>query len=331
MRQHRGRFMRRVQCLAFSPDGKTIATGHRGGLVTLWETQSGVKRGELTGHENAVYAVAFAPDGQTLASGGSGGTARLWDLASMRERAVLYVPSDFVLSVAFSPDSRWLFTSDFGHGQGVRRWDVATGEERAKLFDVHGPGGVECMALSPDGKVLASTGHDWGGSVRLWDVSAGKTSGLLESGIAEQRIDITSLAFSPDGKTLVTRGGEDCRLRLWDVGSGNLLRSFGEESDFYHTPSLAFSPDGRIIATAGGSGGGEMSAIVRLWDTATGRTVGRYLGYAKPFTCVAFSPEGKSLAAGSLDENQPVVIFNVDVDHSDLPAERLLTVRATFR
>jgi WD40 repeat protein len=168
------------------------------------------------------------------------------------------------------------------------------------------------MALSPDGKLLASTGHDWGGTVQLWDLEAGKRSAILAGGEPGRRIQVTNLAFSPDGTTLATLGGEDRRLRLWDVAGAKLLRAFGEPPDFYSMNSLAFSPDGRTLVTAGAlTGDMESPGELRLWDVASGRSLGRYLEHSRPITCVAFSPDGETLATGSWDGAEPVKLRDV--------------------
>ncbi len=218
---------RGVTCLAFSPDGTTLVAGRPFGGLTLWDAGARKETATAKGHNVCVLAVAFSPDGKTVATGGCDGTARMWDIPGLRERAVLRVPAAYVPSLAFSPDGGTLYTGDFHGDQGVREWDVTTGTERAVLFKVQGPTGVQCLALSPDGKTLASTGHDWGGTVQLWDVAAGARSAILASGEPGQRIQVTHLVFSPDGKTLATVGGEDSRLRLWDVGNRELLRIFG--------------------------------------------------------------------------------------------------------
>jgi WD40 repeat protein len=248
----------------------------------------------------------------------------------MRQRAVLHDPSQFVTAIAYGPDGKSLFTDDFHGDDGVRSWDVATGQELEKLFGVQGPGGVGCLALSPDGKILASTGHDWGGTVQLWDIAARKRSALLASGEPEHRILIRNMAYCPDGKALATLGGEDCRLRLWDVVSGKLLRCFGEPPDFYSTSSLAVSSDGKTIVTAGGVGGATSSpGEVRLWDAATGQSLRRYQAHARPISCVAFSPDGSTLATGSRDENESIILWHFD--GSQLSRKLPLTRRAAFR
>jgi WD40 repeat protein len=232
----------------------------------------------------------------------------------MRERAILHHPSQYVTAMAFGPDGSSLYTGDYaGDDEGVRRWDVKTGKESAKIFDANGRHGVRCLAFSPDGKTIASTDHGWGATVQLWDIATRKQSAILAGGEPDHRVPITHMSYCSGGKSIVTLGGEDRRPRLWDVSSGKLLRTFGELQDFYFTSSLAVSSDGKTIVTAGGVGGMRRdSGEVRLWDVDTGRSLGRYQGHAEDITCVAFSPDGKTLATGSMDKNELIILWNFE-------------------
>jgi WD40 repeat protein len=208
-----------VRCVAFLPNGKTLASGSDDGTIRFWGAATGKEIRSLAGPEDAVAGVAFSPDGKTLASVG-GVTTRLWDVGMGREihqwtRATLTrgdTPPR-VHSVAFSPDGKMLAS---GIGSFVRVWDVATGKAITTLRGHEGLVVINSVAFSPDSKTLASGSGpssfmDSGEEkcIRLWDLSTGK-----EVGAWGGHPDGThSLAFSPDGKTLASGGDKD--VLIW--------------------------------------------------------------------------------------------------------------------
>jgi WD40 repeat protein len=207
--------------LAFSPDGKLLASGNAGGktpeqTLTLWDVASGEIEANFEGHETEVFSVAFSPDGKLLASGASdmaeGGseTFKVWDVAT--RKSVLQARASSVSAVAFSPDGKLVAV---GNGVSeVSLWDVASGKGTI-TFRGH-TSVVYCVAFSPDGKWLAS--GDGRGNLILWDVATGKARMLLK--LWEKPGDsVDSVAFSPDGKTLATATSPDGRgqIKLWDL------------------------------------------------------------------------------------------------------------------
>jgi WD40 repeat protein len=284
-----------VSAVAFSPDGKTLASaggdlGHPGEL-RLWDIATGRPHEILERHDSAVYAVAFSPDGQTLASAGGGGVfqrnneVRLWDAATGRPRVILKGHEDRVMTVAFSPDGKTLASG--GDDGTVRLWDAASGSPRATLAGHAGE--VKAVAFSPDGKTLASGGGVFRkpGEVRLWDPATGSPRATL-AGHAGQ---VRAMAFSPDGETLAS-AGDDGAVRLWDAASGNPRDTLVYESTLY---AVAFSPDGKTLAS------GHVDDRVRLWDRATGKLREALNGHDGSVLAVAFSPDSRALASGSRD------------------------------
>ncbi|MEU3910352.1 trypsin-like peptidase domain-containing protein [Streptomyces sp. NPDC029721] len=268
-----------VNSVAFSPDGKTIASASGDKAVRLWDVESGRTSATLSGHRDAVASVAFSPDGKTLATGGDDKTVRLWQVATRRLMAVFEGHNKPVTSVAFSPDGKTIAS---GSGDRTARlWDVDTTKSRTLSGHTDS---VNSVAFSPDGGTLATGSGDQ--TARLWDVATGRARTLTG-----HENEVVSVAFSPDGKTVATGSG-DQTARLWDVAAGT-ARTLTGHTDWVE--SVAFSPDGKTVAT----GSGDQTA--RLWDVATGTARTTLTGHTQWVKAVAFSPDGKTLASGSND------------------------------
>ena len=271
-----------MNAVAFSPDGKLLASGDRENLVTLWEAATGRKVRELRGHTNWIRCLGFSPDGATLASGGTDGTLRLWETATGRELRRFQGHEGEIHALCFFADGKTLASG--GQDMTVRLWEVATGRELRRLQGhenrVHG------LAVSPDGVTLASGSIDK--TLRVWDAASGRA--LLK--LKGHDGDVASVAFSPDGKTVAT-ASDDGTLRLWAAATGReLMKLEGHDG---RVLSVAFSPDGGILASAG------YDHTVRLWEPATGKELVKLDGHEGPVLSVAFSPDGRRLASGGCD------------------------------
>ena len=272
--------------LAFSSDGKILATGGNDGTVWLWNPLTGEPIGQpLTDFAHEVYSVRFSPNGKMLAIGGRDKTVRLWNPTTGEPIGQpLTRHTDSVYSVAFSPDSKILASAS--NDKTVRLWNPATGKPIGQPLT--GTTWINSVAFSPDGKILATSGGD--GTVRLWDPLNGKPIGQPLTGHTGV---VWSVAFSPDGKTLAA-GCDDKTVRLWNPTTG---KPIGQPLTGHHDKvySVAFSPDGKILAT------GSRDGAVLLWNLATGQTFIRSTGPATGITNLAISPDGKILATGSFD------------------------------
>jgi transcriptional regulator with XRE-family HTH domain/Tol biopolymer transport system component len=295
-----------VLSVAFSPDGKTLASGDAGGAVQLWAVVARQPIGApLIGQGAPVNSVAFSPDGKTLASGDAVGAVRLWAVATGLPIGIrLSTGQASVIWVAFSSDGKTLAAGDTDGT--IRLWNVATRQPIGAPFTVDA-GQVTSMALGPDGKTLATGSAD--GKVRLWDMATRHQLQLGQPSVG-QGGPIDSVAFSPDGKTLAS-GSYDDTAQLWDVATRQPTGLPLIDGQVGSIDSVAFSPDGKTLAA------GDADDTVRLWNVATFRQIGGPLtGHGGSVTAVAFSPDGKTLASGSYDLT--VRLWNVAMPSQNL-------------
>src|SRR5919202_1832355 len=272
-----------VFAVAFSPDGKLLATGGSDGVVRCWEVTSGRELLTCKGHSNVVASVAFSPDGKTLASGSDDRTIKLWDCHSGECLQTWQGHSNWVRSVVFSPDGQTLASGS--NDRTVKLWDCRSGE-CLQTWQGH-TDWVNSVAFSPDGQTLASGSDDR--TVKLWDCRRGE---CLQTCQGHSDL-VRSVAFSPDGQTLAS-GSNDRTVKLWDCRSGECLQTWQGHTDW--VDSVTFSPDGQTLAS------GSDDRTIKLWDCRSGECLQTWQGHTDLVRSVAFSPDGKTLASGSDDQ-----------------------------
>ncbi|MBD2132961.1 hypothetical protein H6F47_11110 [Sphaerospermopsis sp. FACHB-1094] len=234
-----------VTSVAYSPDGKTLASGGDK-TIKLWAVKTGNLLQTFTGHSNLVTSVAYSPDGKTLASASNDNTIKLWAVKTGNLLQTFTGHSYWVGSVAYSPDGQTLASAS--NDNTIKLWDVKTGN-LLHTFVGHS-NSVWSVAYSPDGQTLASGSRD--NTIKLWEV---KTGNLLQIFTGHFHW-VTSVAYSPDGKTLAS-ASNDTTIKLWEVKTGNLLQIFTGHSHW--VTSVAYSPDGQTLA----SGSGDKT--IKIW------------------------------------------------------------------
>ena len=292
-----------VSCLAFSPDRKTLVGGSRRHNLVLWDMTTGEPlRTFINIYHSDVFSVAFSPDGKNVISGHENGFICLWETATGKHSSFLYniwgeegsvlIPDHIgeIRGLAFSPDGKTFACLCKGESDTVHLWETATGKYIQRLFLTGGEeNSIESIAFSPDGRTLAiGLGA---GEICLLDT---KTEALSQYFDMQHRWGVLSLAFSQDG-ALLASCGEDSTVRLWDVKTRKLLRTFighksGVSNDVF---SVAFSPDRKTVASSS-------KESVRLWNTQGEEQLRSVITHTAILGAV-FSPDGKTLASGNED------------------------------
>jgi WD40 repeat protein len=294
-----------VNSLAFSPNGKILASGGDDAIVNLWDTATGKKVNTLRGHDASVFAdssgtrgsvnsVAFSPDGRLLASGGRDSVI-LWDTTSGEKMKSL--GSNAVNSVAFSPDGRLLAS---GGRDSIILWDTATWE-KMKEFQGH-TRPVKSIKFDPASKLLASGSNDR--TIAIWDTISGKKLHTLDT---HSRF-VQSIDISPDGRLLASVGNNP-NIVLWDMVSGLILKRI-PTLERSVALSVKFSLDGKTVVSSFNNG------RIDFWDVKAGNTTKQLSHGRNSVNSVAFSQDGKMFASGDSGGNIKLWIYDT--------AERLL-------
>ncbi|NEO99716.1 MAG: NACHT domain-containing protein [Symploca sp. SIO2E9] len=320
-----------ILSVAFSPDGKLLATGDMNSEIRLYQVGDWQPLLTLRGHTDWVTSVTFSPDSSILATSSADQTIKLWNLNTGKCLRKLQEHDQGVWAVTFSPDGNLLASGS--DDKTIKIWNTSTGQclktlqghdlmvravvfssesqmlfsgsvdKKLKLWDLHTAQclrtfqgheeGIWSASLSPDGCMLASASSDQ--TVKLWDVNTGQCLMTLRGHSGW----VTSVAFNQNGQTLASCSWDET-IKLWSLNTGKCLKTLQGHKGLVRT--VVFSPEAQMLA----SGSDDQS--LRLWDVATSQCLRTLQGYSNRVWSVTLSPNAQILASSS--DNKMVKLWN---------------------
>jgi WD40 repeat protein len=299
-RQHTGF----ISSVAWSPDGKLIASGSWDRTVQVWNASTGEQivkcdgptDAHRAGHTDFVSKVAWSPDGRLIASASWDYSVQVWDAQTCQLITTYHGHHLAVSSLSWSPDGTQIASGSWDHT--VQVWNVFDGKLKyvytTGLTDV-----VNAVAWSPDGNFIAAGGGD--SYAYVWDA----TNGHLRTRYYDGSYPVETLAWSPDSKWIAS-GGRDYMVHIWDASDGSrIIQTYsGHRKD---VEALAWSPDGTMIVS------GSFDHTAQVWDVKSGQTLLIYTGHSEDVVAVAWSPHDQKIASGSWDNT--IRVWQAPPDH----------------
>jgi WD40 repeat protein len=291
-----------VECVAYSSNGKLIASVARNSAVQVWDVATGMEVHTMRVYdadshepsESEFTSVAFSLDSQWIVSGGEDYRVRLWNATTGEQHCVMNGHTGPVRSVTISPDG--IFIVSCSDDSTLRVWDLRTHSERAVMTG-HTKS-VCSVAFAPNGRTVVSGSED--GTLRVWDGLTGNKLHVMHGDGSE----INHVSFSPDG-LVIGSGSSKGIIQLWSATGSVMTRQWRAK---YGVQSLAFSPDSRYVLSCDGQ------ALVHVWNVTTG--IEKH-SLRDGVTCAVFSPDGKSIAMGLREGT--IRVWDADISTMEQP------------
>jgi Tol biopolymer transport system component len=272
-----------IYSLAFSPEGKRIATGSDDGTVRIWHSTTGKELHRFSTAGSGVCAVAFSPNGKILAYSAFDGVIRLADSETGKELYRLSGQERYAKCLVFDPHGRLLASG--GEDGTICLWSIDSGK-RFTRWNTH-TDWINCLAFSPDGKMLVSGGHD--GTLAISRTDTGKRIRLNQT-----KAQVDSIALTPDGRSIAVASYYNPDIELWEVASSK-IRSRLKAQKAKGLLSVAYSPDGTTLVAGGGG------KVIHFWDLGSVNVVHNLEAHSGIVRSLAFSSNGKLVASASSD------------------------------
>jgi len=293
--EHRGRQGGAVTAVAWSKNGKWLASTSTNGTVRIWDPVT-MRLLHTLGHGQGAYSVAFSKDSTLLAHGGGDGQVRMWEMTAdkaPKEKGTYKVASTPITGLALAPNNKWFVAG--GSDSRLYYWDLTQDPPREITGANAHTGAIHAVALSSDGKTIGSASADK--TIRLWAVNA-QNQMKEKSSLEAHAGAVLSMIWHPTDDKTIASGGADGAIRIWNVADGKLRPRFTLKGKGGAVNGMAYAPGGKGLAVACADG------TVRTYTVGNASVLTEKAvleGHIMAASCVVYSPDGATIASGSSD------------------------------